>query len=130
MGQKQGFLNLLKNLVIKFCWICSMIKTYIICCVPAQLPCLGKFLFLRYGPKCYQPIRLQDIIINHISRKNQWSTLIFLHVDRSSHRVKVDQKDFWMGMIKNACGQSDHGTLKLTVSEEWIDRILVQIQES
>ena len=68
---RQGFLNLLKDLVINFYWICSIMKTYIICCVPAQIPSLRKFLFLRYGPKCSQPIRLQDFLINHISRTNQ-----------------------------------------------------------
>ena len=77
MGQKQGFLNILKNFVINFYWICSIMKIYIICCVPAQIPYLGKFLFLRYGPKCSQPIRLQDFLINHISRTNQWNSLIF-----------------------------------------------------
>ena len=28
------------------------------CCVPAQIPYLEKFLFLRYGPQCSQQIRL------------------------------------------------------------------------
>ena len=54
MGQKQGFLNLLKNLVINFYWIYSIMKIYIICCVPAQIPYLGKFLFVRYRSKCSQ----------------------------------------------------------------------------
>ena len=71
------FFNLLENLVINFYWIWSIMKIYIICCVPAQIPYLGKFLFLRYGPKCSQPIRLQDFLINHISRTNQWNSLIF-----------------------------------------------------
>ena len=75
MNQKQGFL--LKNLIIYFCWICSIMKTYIIWCVPAQIPYLGNFLFLRYGPKCSQPIRLQDSLINHISRTNQWNSPFF-----------------------------------------------------
>ena len=70
MGQKQGFLNLLKNLVINFYYICSIMKIYIICCLPVQIPYLGKFLFLRYGPKCSQPIRLQDFLINHIQNKS------------------------------------------------------------
>ena len=26
-----------------------------------------------------------------------------------------------MSMVKNECGQSGHGTLKLTVSEDWMD---------
>ena len=44
-------------------------KIYIICCVPAQIPYLWKFLFLRYGPKCSQPIRLQNFLIKHISKQ-------------------------------------------------------------
>ena len=60
MGQKQGFLNLLKDLVVNFYWICSILKACIICCVPAQIQYLGKVLSLRYGRKCSQPIRLQD----------------------------------------------------------------------
>ena len=77
MGQKQCFFNLLKNLVINFYWILSVMQIYVICWVPAQISYLGKFLFLRYGPKCSQPIRLQDFLINHISRANQWNSLIF-----------------------------------------------------
>ena len=50
--------NLLENLVIKFYRIWSIVKIYIIWYVPAQIPYLGKFLFLRYRPKCSQPIRL------------------------------------------------------------------------
>ena len=69
MGQKQGFLKLLKDLVIKFYWICSIMKTYIIRCVPAQVPYLGKILFLRYGPKYSQSIRLKDFLINHLQNK-------------------------------------------------------------
>ena len=46
-------------------------KIYNICCVPAQIPYLGKFLPLTYGLKCSQPIRLQDFLINHISRTNK-----------------------------------------------------------
>ena len=76
-GQRQSFLNLLKNFAINFYWICSIMKINIICCDPAQIPYLGKFLFLRYGPKYSQPVRLQDFLINHISRTNQWNSLIF-----------------------------------------------------
>ena len=63
MGQKcakKGFLNLLENLVINFFWIRSIVKVYIICCILAQIPYLGKIWFLRYGPKYSLPIRLQD----------------------------------------------------------------------
>ena len=30
-----------------------------------------------------------------------------------------------VGMVKNGCGHSGHGTLKLTVSEKWTDGITV-----
>ena len=78
-------------------------KIYIICCVPAQISYLGKFLFLRYRPKCSQLIRLQDFWISFFSRTNWWI--------------------FWVSMIRNGCGQSGVWTLNLTVSEQWPDGI-------
>ena len=42
IGQKQGFLNLLENLVINSFWIWSVKKLYNICCILAQIPYLGK----------------------------------------------------------------------------------------
>ena len=65
--------ELLKHLVIfiDFYWIFFVMKICFICCVSAQIPCLGKFLFVRFGPKFSQPIRLQDSLINHICRTNQ-----------------------------------------------------------
>ena len=50
-------------------------------------------------------------------------------------RIKSLSKMFWVGMVKNWCGQSGHKTLKLTLSQKWPDRInwffcmLVQIQK-
>ena len=58
MGLKQGFFNLLENLVIDFYFNLLYNEIYIICCVPAHIPYLGQFLFLRYRPKCSQPVRL------------------------------------------------------------------------
>ena len=77
MDQKQVFLNLLKSFINNFHWICSIMKIYIICCVLVQVSYLGKLWFLRYGPKCSQPIRLQNFLINNISRTNHWNNLIF-----------------------------------------------------
>ena len=37
--------------------------------------------------------------------------------------MKIDLKVLGVGMVKNGCGQSCNGTLKLTVSEEWTDQI-------
>ena len=64
-------------------------EIYIICCVPAQIPYLGKVLFLRYRPKCSQPIRLQNFLINKSMKKPD-----FLHVHTNLHKLKVDQKIF------------------------------------
>ena len=57
---KIGFLNLLENLVINFLWIWSIKIAYINCRILAQISYLGKTWFLRYGPKCFWPIRLKD----------------------------------------------------------------------
>ena len=46
-AKQQGFFSLLKNFLINFYWLCSIMKIYIICCFPAQIPYLGKLLFLR-----------------------------------------------------------------------------------
>ena len=58
MGQKQVFLNLFKHFLINFYWICAIMKIYIISCVSAEIPYLGKFWFLRYRPNFSKPIRL------------------------------------------------------------------------
>ena len=52
-------------------------KNYIICCIPEQIPYLGKVLFLRYGPN----------VLSHFDTCS-------LHFDTNSHKLKVDQKKF------------------------------------
>ena len=47
----------------------------------------------------------------------------FLHVNTWSQKLKADQKFFGWAFVKNGCGQSRHGTLKLTVSQKWADGI-------
>ena len=98
MGQKHGFCSLFKNLVINFYWIWSIMEFYIICCVPTQMSYLWKFLFLRYRPKCSQPIRLQDFLTKHISRKNQWYSLNFcmliqIYINQKLIRKFLDGRD-------------------------------------
>ena len=116
MGQKQGFLNLWKiwslicsKFVLNLVWIYSWRKIYIICCVPAQIPYLGKFLFLRNGPKCSQPVRLHDFLINQVSRTNQWISTIICMLMQIHVIKKFDQKFFGVGMVKNWCGHTVMG---------------------
>ena len=132
---KIGFLNLKKNLVINLYLICSIMKMYIICYVPAQIPYLEKFWFLRYGPKCPQPIRLQDFLINHIPRTNVWNSLIFcmliqVHINWKLIKKLLDwhgQKCMWL-----VCSQdSKVGHIsRMNWRNELVFCIVVQIQES
>ena len=71
MGQKQGFFNLLECLVINFLLNLTYNENlyYLLCSCTNTM--LQKTFFQRYRPKCSQPIRLQDFLINHISRTNQ-----------------------------------------------------------
>ena len=65
-------------------------KSYIICCVPAQIPYLEKLLFLGYGPKCFQSVRLQDFFNQRYFN------------------------DYWVGMVRNGHDRLVHETLKST----------------
>ena len=94
-------------------WNCSIMKIYIICCVPAQILCLGKILFLRYKPKWSQPVRFQDFLNQHFSRTNQWNSIILCML------IQI----FWLDMVKYGGDQPGPWTLKLTVSPEWTDGI-------
>ena len=90
------------------------------CCVPAQIPYLLKFLFLRYGQNLLSQSDRRILLINNISRTNQWHSVIFLHVDANPQKLKVDH--FWgVDMLKNGCEQYGHRTLKLAVLHKWID---------
>ena len=65
-------------------------KIYVICCVPAQIPYLGKILFLRYGPKCSQPIRLQDLFQPTLFPE-QINEITFFHADTNSQKSETEQ---------------------------------------
>ena len=60
MGQempKIEFFELKEKIVFNFHRICSIIKIFIICCIPEQI--LWEIFFLIYRPKFSQPVRLQ-----------------------------------------------------------------------
>ena len=120
MGQKQGFFNLLKHLMINFVWLCSIMEIYLffLKCSCTSPIFRNIFLSIRYGTKCSQPIRLQDFLINHISRTNQWDSQILCKLTQIYMKQKFIKKCLG-GHGKNACGLSGHGTLKLTQSQEW-----------
>ena len=81
-------------------------------CVPAQIQYLGKILLLRYGPKCFQPIRFQVFKINYISRINGWNSRIFYkHAETNSQKLKVNEN------------VSSEKSVQLIWSQEWTDGI-------
>ena len=92
-GPKQGFSWIYwKIWSINFYWICSIMKICIICCVSVQIP------------KCSQLIRLQDFLINHISRICSWNSLIFCML------IQIHI------LVKNGCGQPGHRTPQVIIS--------------
>ena len=109
----------MRDVDINFYWIFSIMKIYIICLVPTQIPYLGKSLFVRYRPKCSQPIRLQDFLINHISRTNQWNSLIFCMCKFT--KIKRWSKLFWHG--QKSMWPISSLALKLNIFLEWTDGI-------
>ena len=60
MGQKWAKNRVFKIYLKNYLNVWSIMKVYISCCILAQITYLGKFWLLKYGPKCFWPIRLQD----------------------------------------------------------------------
>ena len=107
MGAKSRLWRLLENLVIDFSAL-----VYIIYYIHVQI------WFLKYGSKCFQPIRFQDFQISCISVERKDETTYYMYVTTNSWMSKV-----WLGLIKNGHGHSDHRNLKLVVSHGRIDEI-------
>ena len=119
MSQKQDFLSL----VINFYWICSIMKIYIICCVPGQVSYLGKFLFLRYGPKCSQPIA-GGFLIKKLTLSQEWIHGMnwFFACWFEFRKAKSYFTDFWVYSVKNGHGSLLYQILKiLYLKNEWMN---------
>ena len=61
-SQKNGFLNLVENWSLIFLNLFYNESLYYLLCSCAYSIYLGKICFLRYGPKCSQPVRLQEFL--------------------------------------------------------------------
>ena len=109
-GPEIMFFWLLKNLVIIFFLICSLLKVYTICSVPAQIPYLEKILFLRYKPKCSELVRLKNLYVSHITLKLAVSQYKideiywFFGCWYKFRKAKSYFNEFWVGMVKNGHG--------------------------
>ena len=121
-GSKIEFLNLKKNLVINFHWICSIMKISIICCVYGEIPYWKNFIpeiLVKMLPPNQIVWFLKQLFVQNKFVKQPH----FLHVDTNLQTL-IDLNFFWSDMVKNECDQSGLGTLKLTLSVEWTDEVL------
>ena len=46
-----------------------------------------------------------------------------MHVDTDLQNFNTGQTFFWLNMVKNGCGHSCLGNLKMAVSQKWTDSI-------
>ena len=72
-----SFFWFLANLKNRFCRKWTKMETNIITDISPPIPYLAKFWFLSYGPKCCQPIKLQDFLKCNISKKKWMMKFIF-----------------------------------------------------
>ena len=87
------FINLVYNESLYYCNSCML----------EQISYLGKFWFLRYGPKCSWPIRLQDFSINRrtlklaVSHKeiNEINWFLVYHSNSFLRNGLLGFSDFW-----------------------------------
>ena len=132
--QKWGFFNLLENLVIIFFWIWSVMKIYIICCIPAKIPYLGKTFFLRYEPNSFRQSDYR-IFKSTISLRRSDEEVWFSACWYRFMEIRSWLKNIGVGMVKSGSGHFVLRTLILAVCQGEINGInwywvcLIQIQE-
>ena len=61
---------------------------YVVCCILAQIPYLGKIWFLRYRSKYSKKVNHTVGVLNYLLLE-QNDEKAFLHVDKSSWKLKV-----------------------------------------
>ena len=110
IGQAQGSLNVQESsvffsvLYFSISLVYNESLYYCNSCMLEQISYLGKFWFLRYGPKYFWPIRLQDFSINcrtlklAVSHKEVNEINWFLVCPSNSflRNGSLDFSDFWL----------------------------------
>ena len=103
-------------------FVLYIMKSYIICCVPAQILYLEKSFFWDIGQNTIGQWD-SSIFKLTISPEQSNDTASFFACWYKFMNIKNWLKILWLGMFKNGCGQSGLWTLKLILSEEWTDGI-------
>ena len=113
--KKIFFLNLKKNLVIDFLWICSIMKIYIICCVLAQNVYWEKSCSWDVGQSALKQSHCR-IFKSTIYSEQIIETASFFACWWQFAKIKRLSKIFWLGKVKNDHGLSVHKILKSEAS--------------
>ena len=125
MGQnrpKIGFLDLKKKFGHSFHWICSTMKMYMICCIPAQTLYLRKILFMKQA-KTLPANQIAGFSNQPFLQSKPMKEPNFLYFDTNFPKLKSWLIFFWLVVVEPICGQSGLWFLKLIVYQEWTDRI-------
>ena len=112
MSPKQSFSNLLKNLVINFYWICSIMNIYICCSCTNSI--FGKIFVPEIWAKMFSANQIAEYFNQTYLQHKSVICPDILHVDTNSHKLSLS-KHSWVGTIKNGCGQSSYGTLYIVL---------------
>ena len=98
--------------LFNFYWIYSIMKIYIICLIPAQIPYLEKFCFMRYWPKCSKNFlggqcghrTLKLALSQEWIDGMKWFSACLCKFKKA----KSYFNDFWVGLVKNGGGHLVH----------------------
>ena len=116
MGQKEGFLNLLKNFGIVLNFFYNENLQYLLCFYRNSI--FQKILVLEIWVTMFSASQIAELFNQPYLQKKSIKQPGFLHIDTNSHKLKVDQTLF--GWVWSEVGVSSHGhgTLKLTAFQE------------
>ena len=96
--KKQGFLNLFRNFVINFYWICSIMKT---------------FAVFLYKPQIWEKLKL--------TVSQEWiDGMNWYFACWCKFTLKSYFNDFWMGVVRNGCGHLVHEPRNSAVTKEFM----------
>ena len=75
-------------------------ETNVVVDISPPIPYLAKFWFWRYGPKCWQPIKLQDSLKFYLKEELN-DKVYFWHADKNQSLLQVDT--IILGVCNQAC---------------------------
>ena len=75
-------------------------ETNVVDDISPPIPCLAKFWFWSYGPKCCQPVKLQDSLKFYLKEEVN-DKVYFWHADKNQSLLQVNT--IILGVCNQAC---------------------------